>query len=314
MKQNLLKLPFDQYGRYKIIADFINYNKGGNNNIKILDIGGGKKNLLKKFLPKENITVVDAFKFKANNYIQSNALKMPFPDNKFNFVISCDVYEHIKNKDRIRFIEEQVRISNNFIILAAPFLSSEVKKAEDVVNNFHKALTDADHIWLKEHIKHGLPKESDLENFLKKRQLLFKKISNNFLLYWINLIKINLLSYLFPQNKIKVSEINEYYNKNIAPDDFSEPSYRKIYFISKNKKNFKIPDYKYKPFQIDKKLFQMIMSLLDEKIVNYSITKTKKQIRDIINSKSWRITRPLRWIDRRIKNINNNKKSNKGSK
>ncbi len=39
VKQNLLQLPFDQYGRYKIIADFINNNKGKNKNIKILDIG-----------------------------------------------------------------------------------------------------------------------------------------------------------------------------------------------------------------------------------------------------------------------------------
>ena len=311
MNEELLKLPFDIYSRYKIIADFILQNREQKSKLKILDVGGGFEDFLKMFLPQEDIRVVDVYDCQKDDYVKGDALNLPFSDNEFDFVFSCDVFEHIKNYDRTRFVLEQLRVSKNFVVLAAPFFSEAVVMAEKNANDFFKTITGNDYIWLKEHLENGLPSEELFDEFLARKQLNYKKLSHCFLGFWSHLIKVNIVKDFFPKFTQEVNKLNIFYNKNVGDVDFSDFSYRKFYFISKSNNRIIFN----KKTESGSSFLQMFPELLfndlenkfiGEKLLSFQIIDDRelisRSLNELINSTSWKITAPLRWLIDKIKN------------
>ena len=52
MSKGDLSLPFDQYQRYRLVADLINQVRPEGRRLRVLDVGG-RTGLLKRFLPSE---------------------------------------------------------------------------------------------------------------------------------------------------------------------------------------------------------------------------------------------------------------------
>src|SRR5659263_106086 len=90
------ELTFDLYGRYAIIRDIINLNKTGQEQLRILDVGG-RGNLLKKFLPGDDVSYLDPLvDTDDENYIEGDGCDIPLEDGSFDYVVSSDVFEHIE--------------------------------------------------------------------------------------------------------------------------------------------------------------------------------------------------------------------------
>lgn len=53
-----LRLPFDQYQRYRIVADAVEVLRGDGGSLRILDVGGGEGAIL-RFLSADEVTVLD---------------------------------------------------------------------------------------------------------------------------------------------------------------------------------------------------------------------------------------------------------------
>ncbi len=254
------KLSFDLYGRYADIQRIIDCNRKEDCSFRVLDIGG-RGNILKKFLLHDDVFYMDPFvESKDKNFISGDGCDIPLADNSFDWVTSADVFEHIPNEKKKAFLEENIRVSKSGIIIAAPFFSKEVERAEFTANENYKKFTSGnDHLWLKEHIEYGLPKEDYIENFLTENRLEFQKIHNNGLLLWEGLIGLSFFTEVINDKEInqEMRALHEFYNNKIYPFDSSEPSYRKIYFI---KKDSNLLDVEQKEMEIDHSLLSEIIN------------------------------------------------------
>ncbi|MDD5489280.1 MAG: glycosyltransferase, partial [Candidatus Moranbacteria bacterium] len=221
------------------IRDIINANRKNEKKFRVLDVGG-RWNLMRRFLPDDVVFYLDPYvDSKDNNYIKGDGCSMPLDDSSFDWVVSSDVFEHIPKDKRETFINEKIRVAKLGVILAAPFFSKEVAEAEKKANESYKILSGGkDHIWLKEHIKNGLPDEKSLEKIIFSKNLSFQKIHNNRLFIWEVMMGIGLLASknLSEEMTRELEKFNFFYNSKVYPFDFSSPSYRKIYFIKKDKK------------------------------------------------------------------------------
>jgi len=298
-KTELLKLAWDRYGRYALTASFIEKTRF-KRPLRILDVGGGQEDYLSMFLPSDKIIVLDKEKTDLPNHIVGNALNMPFKDGEYDVVVSEDVLEHIPEKSKLHFLNELFRVAKNYIIIAAPFYSKEVQKAEERVNSFHQLLSGEKDKNLIEHKRYGLPKTEMVEAWLKNKKLAFFKISHNYLPFWEDLMRTTFLvrfnSTLYPL----LEKLYIWYNKNVYPMDRAEPSYRKIYFISKEGKAIdflKEPDKKGLEGSDEKiKIYvaKILSQALKEKQAQIQekeaqIQEKENQIREIYRSYSWRI-------------------------
>ncbi|MDO8736018.1 MAG: methyltransferase domain-containing protein [Thermoleophilia bacterium] len=321
------ELSFDLYGRYAIIRDIIEFNRAGQKKLRILDVGG-RGNLLKKFLPGDDVSYLDPLvDTDDENYIEGDGCDIPLEDDSFDYVVSSDVFEHIEPSRRDQFLTENLRVAKSGVILGAIFHSPEREMAEKFANESYRYISRGqDHFWLKEHIDNGLPEAGALEDLLGKKGHAFQKIPNNDLRLWEYLLCSTFV--LLAAGKIeKIKDFNEFYNGRVYPHDHGEGSYRTIYFIRKAEdlKELELGEggiddglyleairnttsLLYDVYLEDKDQFEALKNEFQEKVnqivrKNDQIIETeaalavaKGEVAGLKASFSWRITGPLRTV------------------
>lgn len=208
----------------------------GTKKLKVLDVGGFGS-ILQQFIDVD-LTVIDVLPNTENvpNYIQGSALSMPFADNSFDIVMSCDVLEHIPKEDRTTFLKESARVTKDMVIVAAPFNLPGVREHEIAANNFYKNMQGEDHRWLLEHLLDELPNLQEAELTLGKQGLEVDHFSHTSLNYWQLVTRVG---FLLAHNADKaelvncLKDINRYYLEKIMRNDFSKNGYRTFIVASK---------------------------------------------------------------------------------
>lgn len=303
-RDNTLCLPFDLYARNKIVSDVINARIAKSNRpLKILDVGG-RSGHLREFLHLNCelwiLDIREPEQNEENHYVIGDIIRAPFDDNTFDVVTSQDVFEHISPENRLKALEEMRRISKDFIILAAPFYSEDVERAEKLANEFFFQLTNKDHPWLIEHIKNGLPKQEVVEKFVKEYGLNVRCVKSNNLGLWLLLQQFIFYAYAYSLPTDKVKSVYQYYNSNFENlGDSLSPTYRKIYFISKSITFEHLPEFLDQHFEASKylDLINMIGQIKDPHIQNLSAT-----IGEIEGTFGWNILNKFRaWKDEILK-------------
>jgi hypothetical protein len=238
-----LILPFDQYQRYKIITDIINKYRKGNEKFKILEIGAGLEENLKKFLFYDNIYFLDRYsrsKYeKKDNYIIGDIAYINLVE-KYDFVISIDTYEHVLPHLRDRYINKLIDLSKISTIIASPFEVFGIKESEILLNEMYKSIHGKEHPWLREHIRYGLPSLSHTLELIRKLKLNYVVIPNGYLARWFEMMSICFLIESKPELSKILKKLFEFYNKNFYVYDNVNPAYRQVIIINKIKK---IPDF-----------------------------------------------------------------------
>lgn len=226
--------------RYLVQASILKAYKASNKieKLRILDVGGAGS-LIKEFIDV-NLYIIDPKPNDNNdkNYTVGNALNMPFSDNEFDAVITCDVLEHIKKEDRGQFIKECCRVSKELVVIAAPFNLTGVRLAEISANNFYKKLTGENHVWLQEHLQDELPELYQTKKQLAELDMSNGHFSHTSLDYWQLLTRISFFMGLKTKEPIlanDIKSINSFYLDKIMTKDFSVTGYRS--FIVANKKD-----------------------------------------------------------------------------
>jgi len=240
---NIIKLSFDQYQRYKKTQEIIEILRDGDELFKILEVGpGGNKNL-SLFLPKDKIIYLDSNVpkyYKEDPYfIEGNATNMPFVDNSYDYIIALDVYEHIIPDKREQFLNELCRCSRYGFILANPFKDKDIVESEISANEHFKLLYGKDHPWLEEHIKNGLPNLEWTLNLLEDKGFKYCTFQHGSLYLWKKLIKINFTSIESTKIYEQSLSIDSYYNSVLYKKDFEKPCYR-TFIIALGKDNNKV--------------------------------------------------------------------------
>jgi len=241
-KQNdILKLSPDLYSRNKTIA-FLLDTFGFQKPTHILDVGGfgGKlgwflgENFKLIVLDQKPRDTADE-SIRADNYVQGDARKLPFPDNTFEVVVASDLLEHVSKEERLKVVEELCRVSKNYVILGAPFRKEFVENVENMVAQQFLENTGIKHPFLDEHRKIGLPEERDIETFLKEKAFAYMAIGEGNIVNWA-LEQLSNGSKQGEKGADEFTGFNEYFNKNLYElGNYQEPTYRTIFCISKEK-------------------------------------------------------------------------------
>ena len=284
-------LPFDLYTRNYIVSYVINNyykNRENKSKIKILDIGG-KNGRLRDFFDesKFDVLVLDIDPrpdSDAKEYIVGDARVLPFKPKSFDIVVSFELLEHIPPNDRIKVLENMIKVSKDLVILTAPFYSIEVENAEIRANEYFKKFFGEDHRWLREHIENGLPKEEDVEEFIRSKSLNFIKIQTNNINNWLLMQLFIFLAYIFGISLERVVEVYRYYNENFLElGDFLPPTYRKIYVIGK-----KVPEIDFGESYLNVNKYQRLLELISNAIAQTIRDKNRhiKNLEALLNQKT----------------------------
>lgn len=318
-KEYALTLPFDQYQRYKIVADLITKLKADNKAFKILEVGAGFEENLKLFLPDDDIFFLDKedppqFK-QRDNYIVSDIINVNL-DAKYDLVVSIDAYEHIPPISREKFINNLLRLSKIATIIAAPFDTPGVKEYEVLANELYRLTHGIEYKWFHEHILNGLPSLPFTLELIKNLGFDYVVIPNGFLPRWYELISVCLLTEGIPE-WLNVKEILfEFYNKNFYQYDNVAPAYRHVIVINKKGQNPDLTDILAKEFNLEDFNFkyEILRSFLKEikeccgynriSELNTALQNKEQHIKTIYSSRTWKVgriaTAPWRWGKRML--------------
>jgi len=275
IKEQLLALPFDQFERYKIIKD-ITAKLASKARLKILDVGG-YPGLITDFLPDHDVTVVDILPSQKPYYVQASGDNLPFKDSSFDLVCSCDTLEHVPKAKREAFLTELVRVTNNWLILCAPFADPRTELAEQILYAYVQKVLFTEFTTLKEHLDNGLPDLNETLAVMNSHGLQTVNFPSGYLYNWLPMmiIKHHLLS--FPETEELHAKLDKFYNINVASQDHGlEPSYRQVIIGAKQaEKNFLaglIKEYRFKKPEekaefIDRlEVFRLLADLLDVRL------------------------------------------------
>lgn len=233
----MIDILFDQFQRYNNVTNVINTLRKSGQVFKILEVGANEHQNLEGFLPDDQITYLDILlpeNLKNNpKYILGDATSMDFPENYYDIVVALDVFEHIADEDRIKFISELYRVSSDFFVITAPFHSTKVYEAEKRVNALYKSIFNKDFIWLEEHMTNGLPDLDKLTKYLNSKEMEFKIISHGDIDIWERMMAIHFITAQNPKLTVYRKEIDRFYNQHIFEFDYTNDSYRKICIVAK---------------------------------------------------------------------------------
>lgn len=230
-------LPFDLFQRYQLASQICSLLQP----TSILDVGGylgdegghlaTVQDFLSTVLPLESLDKVCSTDIRQGDWPThqpASAKSQPYEDGSFDLVISLDLLEHLPTQDRPAFLQELSRLARRWILLAAPFASSEVDEAE-------KSLCDSllsSHRFLQEHRDLGLPHLDVVTDHYQKQGYLVEILPNGFLERW-KVMQVLTSLYFSHHDWVSLRNLNQLYNRSVFSQDQLEPAYRHHLLISK---------------------------------------------------------------------------------
>lgn len=155
MKLSLYFLPFDVFIRHKFTSYLLNDSQS------VLDVGGSLSKL-GDFKKINNFKTAD---LKTADII-FDGKRLPLKSNSFEIVVSLDTIEHLKKDSRKSFFEELLRVAQKRLILAGPLGTKEHINYEEKQYQKLKSEKKKIPIFLKEHLKNGLPILEEIKSWL----------------------------------------------------------------------------------------------------------------------------------------------------
>ncbi|MDF1837972.1 MAG: methyltransferase domain-containing protein [Planctomycetota bacterium] len=223
-------LPFDQYQRYRLVADLLEKAMGGRKG-RVLDVGG-RTELLGRFLLDHQIVLVDVEESDAKGLILGSGAALPFADDSFDAVCAFDTLEHVPVGLRDAFVSECARVSRGFVFLAGPYDSPDVARSEELLQEFLKSKIGQPHRYLNEHRELGLP---DRERVTKQLEAAGGKVGvvgHANLERWLLSMCLEMYMESDPLLQPLAKPFYRFYNKLVYPHDHAGPVYRHVVMAS----------------------------------------------------------------------------------
>lgn len=139
---------------------------------KIIDVGSGNLGIA-PFLDwrKNKIILFDdyfvGYRLSGVTYKKGSILRMPFSKDDFDLAVCIDALEHISPIKRKKAVVELLRIAKRKVILSFPE-GERSNQAERFINYLFENLFRRKHLFLKDHLKYGLPKQKVVVSLIKK--------------------------------------------------------------------------------------------------------------------------------------------------
>jgi len=222
---DLLRLPFDQYQRYKLVADLVERVRTGKQPLRILDVGG-RTALLRKFLPNDRVELVDVEASDEKDLVLGSGGALPFLDNSFDVVAAFDTLEHVPPEFREDFVRECARVAECHVILAGPYRTPEVDEAEEILVGFMADKLGVKHRYLAEHREYGLPVRAQTEQWLGDAGGRVMSVGHANLDRWLVLMCLELYLDNDPLLRDLAQRFFAFYNRSMYSSDHGDAVYR----------------------------------------------------------------------------------------
>lgn len=224
---DVLSLPFDQYQRYRLVADLVGRVRGERGPLRILDVGG-RTALLRSFLPDDDVTLVDVEESEEPGLILGTGSQLPFQSGAFDVVAAFDTLEHVPPAGRDAFVDECARVCRGHVMIAGPCKSPEVDEAEELLKDYLKSKLDLVHRYLQEHRDHGLPVRADVEARLGERGAAVRTFGHGNLDRWVVLMCMEMYMDHDPGLRPVAARFFKFYNEALYASDHAAPVYRQV--------------------------------------------------------------------------------------
>lgn len=312
-----LDLPFDQYQRYGAIREIIGVLRSVDGSI--LDVGGYSQLasgedflLLQRFLPGVDVVVLDRSACRQSGYLQGDGLALPFADASFPIVVSVDALEHVPPQSRRCFWNELLRVTRDYLILAAPFDDDQVALAERLVYEFTALVHGVGHPQIGEHLTNGLPDLLESHAILVDAGWCFVEISNGYIYNWLLMMALynHLLS--IPGAASLSRMVNRFYNRSFFESDHRPPAYRRILVAARHKEGQAVLDRVRARFAdattgdqsetlVRLAQFQLLMKVVELKLQNQAWQEKEREnaaLRELVRRyEQGRFIRVMAWLD-----------------
>jgi hypothetical protein len=220
--QKQLDLPFDQYQKYRIVADVMERLRADASPLRILD-AGGEQGILSDLLPEDRVTLLD------QRAAEEGAAALPYEEQAFDYAVSVDAYGRIEPGARDEHLLELRRVSQRGVLLAAPFDSDVVRGAERVAHEFRRALHRADDVGSLQYAGNGLPKLEEAQRFFEVREDTVFVLPNGYVPHWLAMTCLASYGSKLDGDLDGILEhLNAFYYESIYKLDNAEPSYRHV--------------------------------------------------------------------------------------
>jgi hypothetical protein len=241
LEQAAQEMPFDQFGRYHMLREAVDACRAqlGVQQLTILDVGGfyedhGQPTLpLTRFLPADDVTVVDVVECDLPGYIKGDGTALHFDAASYDLVVSADTLEHIPQSGRAAFWRELLRVARHGVILLAPFGTPEVENAEAVLFAYIKAELHAEHQQLKEHCEYGLPRLDEWLALLEQEGATARAYPTGYLQAWLGMMMLKHLLMRVDPGVTTQRLVDSYYNRSFFPTERRAPAYRHLVIAEK---------------------------------------------------------------------------------
>jgi hypothetical protein len=228
----LLDLPFDQYQRYRLLAEAVAALRPAGRTWRILEVGGFPPRL-DRFLPQDQVLVVDRPAGDSPHYLQADGTRLPFADREFDLVASLDTLEHIAPERRPVFLDELCRAARDFVVLAAPFRLAAAREAERIIFDFIRLHAGYEHAFFKEHLEQEAPDLVACEAALVAQGFHTLILANGRLDHWLLLMAIYYYLDGRPEYTELKNQVMAYWNRARYRADNAEPAYRHFIVASR---------------------------------------------------------------------------------
>lgn len=237
---DLLSLPFDQYGRMRVVQNVAHIlyralvpedQADERPRIRALDVGG-YPGTLRHFLSPDlfELTVLDVVPDDGSvpNYVRASGADIPFEPGEFDVVFSLDTLEHIPAADRTAFLHEAMRMARHAVVLVNPIQSIEADLAEELLDEYVRWLLDAQQEQLAEHRAFGLPDLAGTSSVFDQAGMSTYtfKLANVHNWLFMMVAKHYLISLRDDRAAAFERALDRYYNLSFFESDRAEPAYR----------------------------------------------------------------------------------------
>lgn len=219
------RMPFDQYQRYRLVADVLNQVRPDGEILDVLDVGG-RTALLRRFLPDDRVELVDVEESDVDGLVIGSGARLPFQDGAFDAVVCFDTLEHVPPNLREAFVDECARVARRWVVIAGPYHTEEVARSEELLQSFLTEKLGEKHRYLEEHRDHGLPDRKTTETQLRAAGARVRSIGHARLDRWLGLMCLSLYMDRDPALRGIASGFHQFYNEALYASDHSKSVYR----------------------------------------------------------------------------------------
>ncbi len=162
-------MPYDIYERHKVVSILLRDRPVEN----VLDVGGNL-GILDKFMQTDVVTL----NIDGSADVQYDGRAIPFADDFFRGVVTLDTLEHIPRENRLAFLSECLRVTQSYLIVAAPFGSREHIAYERRLDELYTSTYGMAHPYLNQHVQYGIPGAEEVNHLVCELRL------SNFQIYF----------------------------------------------------------------------------------------------------------------------------------